>query len=545
MPIANRREFLQYIQNMAVGAATVTLTSSGTQRCIAQVAEDHTWRKAISSADIASYSISKVQRWLREKALPTIDQTTGLYPADGKWNYRDTAADCYPFLCWAAWLTDLDSLYGPVLDILRAESRLCNHYGTIPVPYDWKQQKQIANLPYPEIVFQASEYIKDGLIAIVEATGRGPWFDRMLEIAVDLWQRADIDSPYGKIISKNVEVNGEQLQALVRLFSMTGDERFLEWAERLGDLYLFDPKYYPRRLRDHGCEVIGGLGLLLAIESEANPKKFRQYVPQIERIFDAVLARGTNEDGIMVNSLGDQAGPQTGALSDGWGYNYVGFLCHDMATGSDRYRQQVVTTLQNLAKPLYRNYPWEGKSIDGFADSIEGAIYLINRIPVAEAMTWVDLEVADNVAYADQPLETADLWGTMKLQANGVRTVVMHALMHTQGTILRPWNATLKLGAAKTVEGGLAVYLHSDEDWKGRLVFDRPRHHEWMRFSQDWPRMNTLPEWFTVADDQELTIVDTGKNTTQVVSGRVAREGWPLEVRGQEERRLLIIPTTT
>ena len=40
--------------------------------------------KARESAVVASYSLSKVQRWLHEVALPRIDSDTGLYVADGR-----------------------------------------------------------------------------------------------------------------------------------------------------------------------------------------------------------------------------------------------------------------------------------------------------------------------------------------------------------------------------------------------------------------------------------------------------------------------------
>ncbi len=89
--------------------------------------------QASRSAQIAGYALSKVQRWLHEKALPTIDPATGLYPADGNWDYRDTGADCYPFLCWAAFVVDQDALNGPVRNVLRAEQKLCNHVDRIPV----------------------------------------------------------------------------------------------------------------------------------------------------------------------------------------------------------------------------------------------------------------------------------------------------------------------------------------------------------------------------------------------------------------------------
>ena len=102
-------------------------------------------------------------------------------------------------------------------------------------------------------------------------------------------------------------------------------------------------------------------------------------------MFDTILAKGCNEDGLMFNHITNRDG-DNGRLSDGWGYNYVGYLCYDMAVGRPVYRDRVRRTLGNLLKPLYDNYNWEGKySIDGFADSIEGGIYLLNRVPVRRA----------------------------------------------------------------------------------------------------------------------------------------------------------------
>ncbi len=492
--------------------------------------------QADRSAQIAGYSISKVQRWLKEKALPLIDPKTGLYLGDAHWNYRDTAADCYPFLCWAAWLVDPKALQGPVLGVLEAEQRLCNHLDRIPVRFDLARSTRDTSVSYEEMFFGASEYVKDGLIAIVEATGRGPWYERMKGIEEDLWKHAQVDTPFGKIPSTNIEVNGEQLQALTRLFWSEADERFLAWARRLADYYLADPQFVPQRLRDHGCEIIGGLGLLLGVESEIGSSKAQEYADRLQRMFDAILARGTNEDGLMFNILGN---PQSG-LSDGWGYNYVGLLCHDMATGKPVYRAQVAKTLRNLLKPAYKNYRWEG-SIDGFADSIEGAIYLLNRLPVAEGLAWVDEEMARNVVYAHQPLATAELWGTMKLQANGVRTVIMHALMHTRGVVARDWRSDLKLGAAPAGKDGLAIVLKADKRWQGRLCFDIPRHRVFWRMKHDWPRMNTLPEWFTVEAEKIYRVI-AARGRVQRCSGEQLHGGLAVSVEAEEPLRLIVHP---
>jgi len=481
------------------------------------------FKQAEASATIAGYSLSKVQRWLHEVALKKIEPDTGLYHPDGHFNYQDAWADCYPFLVWAAWTTDLEALNGPVRRALHAEVAHC------PEGFFTK----------PENTYGGSEYVKDGLVAIVEVTGKDEWFERMKAIVEDVWKHAPIETPYGKIPSENIEINGEQLQVLARLHTMTGEGRYLEWAQRLADYYLSDESFVPTRLRDHGCEIIGGLGLLLGVESEVQPEKARSRLPRLKKMLDTILARGCNEDGFMYDTLGAGGG----RLSDGWGYNYIGYLCYDMASGEARYRARVEQTLRNLGKPRYVN-GWghgQGGNIDEVADSVEGGIYCLNRLPVPEGMAWVDREMASNVVRSAEPLETAKLWGTMKLESNGVRTVIMHALMHTRGLLARPWQQGLALGAADA-EHALAIVIKSDKPWSGRLVFDVPRHRLYMGFARDWPRMNTLPEWFTVEPERSYVVRDLRAGTETTFTGEQLHRGLPLEVTGGGEVRLLVSP---
>ena len=495
----------------------VVLLSMGV--AVAHGGEEAAVAQARRSAGIAGYSLSKVQRWLHEVALKKIEPDTGLYHPDGRFNYQDAWADCYPFLVWAAWATDLDALNGPVRKALHAEIKHCAK--------DYFKD--------PRNAFGGSEYVKDGLIAIVEVTGKDEWFDRMKAIEDDIWSNPTIETPFGKIPSENVEINGEQIQALARLYTMTGERKYLAWAQRLADYYLSNPDYVPTRLRDHGCEIIGGLGLLLGVQSTHNPVKARAMLPRMRKVLDAILQRGVNGDGIMYNRL-DNA---RSGLSDGWGYNYVAYLCHDMVAGKPVYRDHLTRTLRNLAKPTYRNYRWEGNSIDGYADSIEGGLYILNRLPVSEALAWADRETAVNVARSRDPLATAKLWGTMKLQSNGVRTVLIHALMHTRGLLARPWRRDLVLGAAES-GGGVTIILKADRDWSGRLVFDIPRHEVYMGFAKDWPRMNTLPEWFTVVGDKSYTVRDLPGGIETSSTGKQLQKGLPVQLRAGEEKLLLV-----
>ena len=490
--------------------------------------------QAAASAEIAGHSLDKVHRWLHEVALPCIDEETGLYIADGKWNYRDTAADCYPFLTWAAFVTDKDALNGPVRSVLHAERALCNIKGNIPAPYDYRAGRS-EKVEDAEIVFQASEYVKDGLIAIVEVTGGDEWFDRMRGIEDDLWRYADIETPFGLIPSTNIEVNGEQLQALARLYTMTGDEKYLDWSMRLADYYFSDEGFVPTRLRDHGCEIIGGLGLLQAVLTTHRPEVAAGHARHLKRIYDTILEKGVRADGMMYDTLGD---PES-RLSDGWGYNYVGYLCYDMAMGSDIYTAHIKRTLGNLLDPALENYGWEGESIDGYADSIEGAIYLLNRLPVPKGIEWVDRETRTNIVGHPTRLERGELWGTMKLQANGVRTTIMHALMHTRGIVARPWQQGLKLGAVQTDEG-VVVVATSEKDYEGLLEFDIPRYRFYMGFAKDWPRMNTLPEWFTVELGQAYTVQEGGASMVRTFTGRQLHNGLAVAVNAGETIKLEI-----
>ena len=476
-----------------------------------------TFKQADDSAKIAGYSITKVHRWLGEVALKKIEKDTGLYHPDGRFNYQDAWADCYPFLVWAAWLTDIDALNGPVRGALHAEIKHC------PKGF----------FTNPKNTFGGSEYVKDGLIAIIEVTGKDEWFDRMKAIQDEIWAKPTIDTKYGKIPSKNIEVNGEQIQALTRMYTITGEKKYLQYAERLADYYLLTGNFVPTRLRDHGCEIIGGLGLLLGVESGHNPAKAKEYLPHMKKMFDAILEKGTNPDGIMYNTLGRKSG-----LSDGWGYNYVGYFCYDMVAPKPIYRQHMTQTLKNLAKPAYKNYKWEGNSIDGWADSVEGGLYIMNRLPVPEALAWADSEVATNIVYAKDPNK---LWGTMKLQSNGVRTTIIHALMHTRGLIMRPWRSDLQLGAAQ-YDKGLAVVVKAGDkkDFTGKLVFDIPRHRIYMGFKKDWPRMNTMPEWFTVEPAQTYTVKNLTDGTSAKHTGKQLHAGLKVTVKAGSELKLTI-----
>jgi hypothetical protein len=498
------------------------------------------WRRAERSAKYAGIALSKVQRWLHERCLTVRDERSGLFrPTGSQWNYRDTAADCYPFYVWAAYYTDKEILDTVMIETLKAEQQLCNHLDRLPVRYDMDKGQKIV-IPFDTMIFGASEYAKDGLVPIVEITGKEyPWFDRMRGLVDDIFKYAKIDTPYGKIPSTNIEVNGELLQLIPRLYSMTGEQKYLDWAHRLADYYLLPGKFVPSRLSDHGCEIIGGLGLLFAVDSKAYPEKIRQYKPHMQYMFDEILRRGTNSDGIIIGSLQETSGPHDNVtIRDGWGYDFVGFLDYDMTLGISQYQESIRRPMTNLLKPLYRKFNWDSNSRDNVADSVEGGLYLLYRIPVTEAFVWADREIATLLVDHSDPER---LWGVHKLEANTVRTVLIHTMLHTRNTIARPWLQGLQLGAAPFLDG-ICIYMKSDKPYEGQLQFDIPRHRIYMGFEKDWPRMNAVPEWFSVEPDEshryKIEDIDTGE--TKIVSGKSLSEGLPVSIETDKSLRLLV-----
>jgi hypothetical protein len=154
------------------------------------------WSRAERCSRYAGIALSKVQRWLHERCLPIRDAQSGLFrPTGPEWNYRDTAADCYPFYVWAAYYTDKKVLDTVMIEALEAEQRLCNHLDRLPVPYNMDEGRKNVT-PFDRMVFGASEYAKDGLIPIVEITGKeAPWFGRMRGLVDDVFKHAPVETP--------------------------------------------------------------------------------------------------------------------------------------------------------------------------------------------------------------------------------------------------------------------------------------------------------------------------------------------------------------
>ena len=516
----------------------------------ATAAEDAStaFARAAANGALVQEGLNRCNRYLHAW-LATAEPTTGLTPrtltGDNYWNGKDCAADNYPFLVLSADLTERPLLTSRLRPMLEAERRLTARPGWLRLTDDYN----LAGTPglrHPtgdaaRIIFNSAEYVKDGLLPLTEWLGPSPWSERMIELIDDIFALAAVETPFGKIPlagadkAVGVEVNGNLLQALARIYWMSGrDDKYLRWGLRLADTYLLPAgRNHPTRdfatlrLRDHGCEIISGLCEFYATLHFAGQlpggnewaEKKRAYAPHLHEMLDRVLAVGRNEDGLFYNDVN----PRTGAIahkgiSDSWGYVYDAYYTIYLVDGTEAYREAMVPPLAAL-NAKYRGYNWEPRSdlkkfptgsMDGYADSIESALNLYHRFAgdprVASVTAWMDSEMQRLWAY-QQPSGIIEAWYG---DGNFARTTIMYCLWKTQGVTAQPWRSDLRLGAVRAGDT-LTVVVSSEKPWRGTLVFDRPRHAENLRLPADWPRINQFPEWYTVRADRSYRVQITGR----------------------------------
>jgi hypothetical protein len=488
--------------------------------------------------------------------LEHADGVTGLIPrnlfeSDDIWNAQDAAADNYPFMVLTSAITHPDLFRGTMRDMLSAESSLTSRLGRMPDTWSFvKQDFESEVMDTAAIIFGASEYIKDGLLPLTEWLGFSPWYDRLVEILDDIWAYAPVPTEFGQIPSLNVEVNGEMLQALSRIYWMSGDRKYLDWAVRLGDYYLLGDQHPTRdlqslRLRDHGCEIVSGLCELYCMVAYADPGKKEAYQGPIHEMLDRILEVGTNEHGLFYNVVNPLTGEVINdGIADTWGYTYNGYYTVYMVDGVERYREAVIRAMEKIRH--YRSYDWERGSADGYADAIESGLNLYNREPLPVTMDWLDSEVAVMWSMQDSShREQGLVWKGSGIiegwhgDGNFARTSILYCLLKTRGITVQPWREDLVCGAVEE-NGKLYISLSAENDWEGVLVFDSDRAGTVMKLPLDYPRINQFPQWFVVSEDVEYRLSLPAERRTEVLKGSSLKLGWPAKIRKDKEYRLLV-----
>jgi hypothetical protein len=496
-------------------------------------------------------SMRYVHGWLAH-----LDPETGLFPESllddtrrTLWRPANNAADNYAFMVLTCALLDRGLYNGIMMDILYAEKKLTSRQDRLPDTYDFaKGAFENPNPEYNRIKYGASEYIKDGCLPLTELLGRTPWYTRMMGMLDDLWTHADTPTGFGPIPTPITEVHGEQLQTLSRIFWMTGDEKYLDEALRLGDYYLLTSKLPTRfshklRLLDHGCEIVSGLCELYATVHFARPGKQDEYRQPIHEMLDRILEVGRNEDGLFYQYINPVEATHSQAIADTWGYTLNGYYTVYLIDGDEAYRDAVLQALASL--PKYTSYKWEdwagGGPVpavggqDGYADAIEGALNLYQRERLPHVAEWIDgqIEVMWGLQRPDGMIEA---WYA---DGNFARTSIMYGLWKTQGTLLQPWRDDLVFGAV--TEGTLLkISARADQAWKGVLRVDTPRHRTILNQPLDWPRINQFPEWYTVEPGVTYELFDLTEGTRTLYTGEELARGVPLQLGAGQSRRLVL-----
>jgi hypothetical protein len=467
-----------------------------------------------------------VEGWLNYK-----DKSTALFPENLNnpvWTVHNSAADLWPFMVLTTYFTDEKLFVGVISQTLQDEIRLTSRVGKLPDAFSLTTHAfQHPQVDMARVIFGAAEYAKDGLLPIAEVIGRGPYFERLCEIADGLCENAPFQTRLGNIPSDSHEVNGDVMQVLARLYSATGRGKYLEMGERIASYYLFDKRLYAAnrlRLRDHGGEVIGGLTETYAQLKWAG-KATERHKASLKKSLDRILEVARNEHGLFYNEVNPASGEVLNkGLADTWGYVYDAFYAYYLLEGEERYRDEVRRVLKNL--PNYRNYPWEGTGADGYADSIESAIVLLNREPVPEGLDWVESEIKVLLA-KQRPDGVVEGWHG---DGNFARTALMYALYQTQGLRVGNWRPDVKFGAVR--DGStLYVFIGADSPWEGKIFFDRPRHKTNLRLNLNYPRLNEFPEWFTVEDEALYEVTYPPASAPTEYSGKALAEGIPIRLK--------------
>jgi hypothetical protein len=453
--------------------------------------------------------------------LAHADPQTGLIPRnltqDYYWNAKDAAADNYPFLALTAEICGLYYLRRASYDIAKQEQDLTNRLGALPDTYDFATQTFLSEkIQLADMVFGSAEYVKDGLLPLIEWTGEVTWLDRMKALVNGIYEETEKVLSPEIVPSDSVEVCGDLMQGMSRLYWMTGDVRYKERCFRLADRYLLEKpviEFEHVPLRDHGCEVIGGLSEVYVIAAREDKERHARYHPAMNKLLNAICKKGMNEDGMMPNWFNPDTGEQDWTrTSDGWGYVYDAFLTVAEVEQDENLRNIVVHALKNVHK--YLGTDWDGGTVDGHADSIEGALNLLNRLPVCSAFQWVDQSMWH--IYAKQRQDgIIEGWHG---DGNSARTSLMYAFWKTQGVTVNPWREDVNLGAVLDGAGKLHLLIQSEWAWRGFIKIDRPRHRDYMGLPLDYPRINQFPEWFT-ADEEEQYAVSINGGPASLMAG--------------------------
>ncbi len=511
---------------------------------------DSIWETAERRSEIYTDCARNVRRLLQGWIDLKQDPKTRLFSKGGKWDYHNEAADHYSSLVLMAFYVNpqLNQNGGALHETLVNSQRLCATPSGLPTTYDLKSFTQ----GEPATLGALSEWLRDGLLRIVEVSDRDNDWYRELERLVDA-MIAEADRHGGVIHAfRGPEPQGNTLQTLARLYAMSGKQRYLDAAEELADAVLLDPQWAIRdiRFQDHGCELVPGLGELFALECQLGRPKAAAYREPMRDLLDGILQSAAHpETGLLCLSTKSEDGKLVWRQStDTWGYVLFTFENYDRATGEDRYRAAITKPMQWLADNVPR-YPslkstlWpRSNSSDDWSDSHESMLVLWNRYPDIEgAFEWLDWSTHGH-CHRRYPDKKYGPYNGGHFDGSTGRCLCLHMMLCSQGVRALPFTEGVGVGAVQS-EGELFLTVRATAPWGGAIRFDGPRT-EHKAATINWARLNEMPQWFVVRPEKEYRI-KVGDAKAVVVKGSKLIDGFPVTVGENGMTRLCIRPAKT
>ena len=166
--------------------------------------------------------------------------------------------------------------------------------------------------------------------------------------------------------------------------------------------------------------------------------------------------------------------------------------------------------------PKYRKHVWEPRgalplgSFDGYADTIESAIYLVAREPVPEALAWIEseMDIMLGMQKADGHIE---YWYG---EGNFNRTALLYALMQSRGVRPVHWQPGMRVGAT---QDGQRLHLSLVVAKPTVIRFDYARHTRILNLDRNYVRLNEFPEWFTVDNNTLYRVSRVGAASSESI----------------------------
>lgn len=440
---------------------------------------DQTVADAIN-ASLAADAISRAVR-IHDAWMFRRNPTTKLFPqsdANPEWNYRNTAADFFGFQLSIAIDQHLPSV--PLLRETLAAERALNPAGeTGGLCRAISSAGELLSQPSRERMFSTCEYLKDGLTPLYERTGDPAVLARMRELADAIIAASSVQSRFGKVPSRDSEINGDVLQSFGRLGFACGEANIAAQAGSRGaryhamlatitdaivgqmlahhdapgaplHFYDYQTDRFPSgvvRLRDHGNETAVGLAeaFATAVALKKDPEwsaRADRWAEPLARMYELLLSRGVNAEGLLVTQLEGGGGKGEAPKHeltitdsepcDNWGYLLSGVLL--FVEAEQRHGKLPAARLDALlarsdaiALTVTRtdNLRWEGDNPDGMADSIESAIHIAAHRPVLRdrLLTWTDTQIV----YLFQSQHPDGFCTGNYLDGNVIRTAMMYA----------------------------------------------------------------------------------------------------------------------